>query len=64
MRSYFDCGKAGSIVYGLFIPLQTVPSPVNPCLQVQVEEPSVLVQSAFSSHGLESGAHSLISNVN
>ena len=34
----------------LDIPSQVIPSPVNPCLQVHVKEPSVLAQSAFSSH--------------
>lgn len=44
-----------------YIPWQIIPSPVNPRLQVQFTEPSVLMQTAFPSHGLESGAHSLIS---
>ena len=43
------------------VPLQTVPSPVNPCLQVQLYEPSLLAQSAFSSHGLVPKEHSSIS---
>ena len=29
------------------LPWQVIPSPVNPCLQVQLEEPSVLTQTAF-----------------
>ena len=44
-----------------YIPRQIFPSPVNPRLQVQFAEPSVLIQTAFSSHGLEPGAHSLMS---
>ena len=51
-----------SVVLISSIPSQVLPSPVNPCLHVQLEEPSVLVQTAFSSQGLESGEHSLISN--
>lgn len=43
-----------------FLPLQTTPSPSNPGLQVQLKDPFVLKQSAFSWHGLES--HSLISS--
>ena len=34
---------------------------MNPRLQVQFAEPSVLIQTAFSSHWLESGAHSFTS---
>ena len=44
-----------------YILRQIFPSPVNPRLQVQFAEPSVLIQTAFSSHGLEPGAHSLMS---
>ena len=47
--------------YRICIPLQTVPSPVNPCLQLQLYEPSLLAQSAFSSHGLVPKEHSSIS---
>ena len=43
------------------LPLQDVPFPVNPCLQEQLKEPSLLVHSAFSSHGLVSAEHSSIS---
>ena len=43
------------------VPSQSVPFPVNPCLQLQLYEPSLLVQSAFSSHGLKSAEHSSIS---
>ena len=43
------------------IPSQVIPSPVNPCLQVHVKEPSVLAQSAFSSHAPVSSEHSSIS---
>ena len=42
------------------VPAQFIPFPVNPCLQVQIKEPLVLTQSAFSSHGLEV-VHSSIS---
>ena len=35
------------------LPLQVVPFPVNPCLQVQMKELSVLTQSAFSSQGFD-----------
>ena len=48
---------------GTYIPSQSVPFPVNPCLQVQLKDPSLLVQSAFLSHGLESAEHSSISAV-
>ena len=33
------------------LPLQVVPSPLNPSLQEQVYPPVVLVQSAYVSHG-------------
>ena len=39
------------------------PFPVNPCLQAHVKDPLVLVQSAFSSHGLGSAEHASISDV-
>ena len=45
----------------LNIPLHVAPSPVNPCWHVQLYEPSVLMQSAFKSHGLASAEHSSIS---
>lgn len=44
------------------VPSQVAPSPVNPCLQVQLYEPSLLVQLAFLSHGLDSAEHSSISD--
>lgn len=43
-----------------YLPLQVVPFPVNPCLQVQMKELSVLTQSAFSSQGFDD-RHSSIS---
>ena len=43
------------------MPWQVVPSPVNPCLQAQLKEPSLLVQFAFLLHGLVSAKHSSIS---
>ncbi len=43
------------------LPTQTVPFPVNPSLQVQVYDPSLFKQSAFSSHGLPFLEHSSIS---
>ena len=39
-----------------------MPFPVNPCLQVQLKEPSLLVQSAFSSQGVASAEHSSMSD--
>lgn len=48
-------------LFNSYLPWQIIPSPVNPRLQVQFTEPSVLIQTAFSSHGFESGAHSLMS---
>ena len=36
---------------------------MNPCLQVQVKEPSLFVQSALLSHGLDSAEHSSTSVV-
>ena len=38
-----------------------MPFPVNPCLQVQLNEPTLFTQSAFSLHKLESAKHSSIS---
>ena len=46
------------IVFHIDTPSQIEPFPVNPCLHVQLYEPSVLVQSAFSSQGLGSNEHS------
>ena len=43
------------------MPWQVVSSPVNPCLQAQLKEPSLLVQFAFSLHGLVSAKHLSIS---
>ena len=40
-------------------PTQTArPSPANPCLQVQLNEPLLLVQSTFWLHGLGFREHS------
>ena len=41
-------------------PVQLIPFPVNPTIHVQMKVPSVLLQVAFSSQGLNS-LHSLIS---
>jgi len=43
------------------LPTQTVPFPVNPSLQVQVKDPSLLKQLAFLSHGPPFFEHSSIS---
>lgn len=43
------------------LPLQTIPLPVNPFLQVQVYDPSSLEQTAFSSQGLPFFEHSSMS---
>lgn len=43
------------------LPTQTVPFPVNPSLQVQVYDPSLFKQSAFSLHGLPFFEHSSMS---
>ena len=40
------------------LPSQVMPSPVNPFLQVQLYEPSVLLQLALSPHGPGSVKHS------
>lgn len=46
------------------LPEQSVPFPVNPSLQVQMYEPSLFKQSAFSSHGLPFVVHSSMSETN
>ena len=43
------------------LPLQTIPLPVNPFLQVQLYDPSSLEQTAFSSQGLPFFEHSSMS---
>ena len=40
-------------------PMQLVPFPVYPLLQVQTKDPAVFAQAAFTSHGFST--HSLIS---
>ena len=45
-----------------FVPWRDLPSPMYPSLQVQLWEPSVLVQSAFRSQTLLLPLHSFISN--
>ena len=43
------------------LPLQAMPFPVKPGSHMQLYDPSLLVHSAFSSHGMSSAAHSSIS---
>ena len=45
----------------IILPVQLNPSPSYPCLQEQMCDPAVFVQSAFSWHLLAFVAHSLIS---
>ena len=43
------------------LPLQVVPFPVKPGLQVQLKEPAVFAQSALRSHSASDAVHSSIS---
>lgn len=53
MTNWMSCISSSKNSTLQYLPLQIVPFPVNPCLQVQMKELSVLTQSAFSSQGFD-----------
>ena len=63
LKKLIKCNEARRHKYpsNCNLPTQTVPFPVNPSLQVQVYDPSVFKQSAFSLQGLPFFEHSSMS---
>ena len=59
----YTCPQTTVLCTAEIIPVQDVPSPLEPVLHVHVKLPSLFVQSALASQLLSpSGAHSSISN--